>query len=102
MSVALNSSAWLLGLFLGLFLPVFGMLVPIRRALSQTLRDALDVYHSVVNNTLVTVKRLQDIGVDPAETIIATVFVVVGFLVYYVIPLSCAFPSPAGIHDVYR
>ncbi|KAI9220627.1 hypothetical protein BC828DRAFT_383053 [Blastocladiella britannica] len=91
MQVGLSTSAWALGLTLGLGLPVLGMLVPIQRALSQTLRDALDVYHNVVFDSIVTVKRLRDIGIDPMETAIASLLVVVGFLVYYVIPLSFTF-----------
>ncbi|KAI9168390.1 hypothetical protein H9P43_007762 [Blastocladiella emersonii ATCC 22665] len=90
-ALGLDTTAWSLGLVLGLVLPVLGMLVPIRRALSQTLRDALDVYHNVVFDSVVTISRLRDVGINLGETVVALLFVVIGFLVYYVIPLSFTF-----------
>uniref|UniRef100_A0A0G4HS92 ABC3 transporter permease C-terminal domain-containing protein n=1 Tax=Chromera velia CCMP2878 TaxID=1169474 RepID=A0A0G4HS92_9ALVE len=44
-SYELHRSAAVLGLGLGLFMPIAANIVPISRALSKTLRDALDIYH---------------------------------------------------------
>ncbi|KAJ3299821.1 hypothetical protein HK104_006755 [Borealophlyctis nickersoniae] len=81
-------SALLLSILLGLCLPLLGTIVPIRRALSKTLRDALDVFRTSVNDTDVRVAKLEEIGLSVTETVVACVLVGVGFLVYYVVPLS--------------
>ena len=39
--------AWMFGLGLGVVMPAIANVVPIRRALSSVLRDALDMYHQV-------------------------------------------------------
>lgn len=35
----------LMGVGLGLFIPIFSNILPIRKALSKSIRDALDIYH---------------------------------------------------------
>ena len=62
--------------------------VPIRRALSKTIRDALDIYHNIVFDTTLQIRKLENIGLSLTETIISVLLVVGGFLVYYLIPLS--------------
>lgn len=46
---ALHYTAIILALVLGIFIPVFSNYVPIKRALSKTLRDSLDMYHRSIN-----------------------------------------------------
>lgn len=62
--------------------------LPIRRALTKTIRDALDVYHNVVFGTTIKMQKLEDIGLSLTETVVSVLLVVGGFLVYYLIPLS--------------
>ena len=45
----LHPTAILMGVLVGTLMPLAANIVPINRALSKTLRDALDVYHRVVN-----------------------------------------------------
>ncbi|KAI9140455.1 FtsX-like permease family-domain-containing protein [Paraphysoderma sedebokerense] len=91
MSLKLDPSAWTLGVIIGLVLPIVGMVIPIRRALTKTLRDALDVYHNVVFDTIVHIQRLEDIGLSLNETLLSVLLVAIGFLVYYMVPLSFIF-----------
>jgi hypothetical protein len=67
------------------------MVLPIRRALTKTIRDALDVYHNVVFDTQVHIQQLAKLGVNVNELLISVVLVVTGFLVYYLIPLTFAY-----------
>ena len=62
--------------------------MPIRRALSTTIRDALDVYHNAAFDTSLQIRKLENIGLNMTETIVSVLLVVGGFLVYYLIPLS--------------
>ena len=89
--VSLNWSAILLGVLLGIFMPILGVILPIRRALSQTLRDSLDVYHNTVYDSIIRVQRLENIGVSVTTSIVSIILVVVGFVVYYLVPLSFIF-----------
>ena len=87
----LNTSSIILGSCIGLVLPLFGIIIPTRKALGTTLRDALDLYHSTVEETKITVEKLKSFGLSPLETTMSLLFVIFGFLVYYMIPLSFVF-----------
>ncbi|KAI3632542.1 hypothetical protein MIR68_009648 [Amoeboaphelidium protococcarum] len=84
-------SAIALGLICGLLLPIIGTVVPIRRSLSQTVRNALDMYHNSAQDSTLNIKRLEEIGLSLNQTAIAIFLVVAGFIVYYLIPLSFIF-----------
>ncbi|KAJ3038825.1 hypothetical protein HDV00_000313 [Rhizophlyctis rosea] len=84
----LSTSGIILGVVMGTVLPLIGMLHPIRRALSKTLREALDLFHSTVNDTVVVVQRLEKIGMKPLEAAIAAILFLFGFMVYYIVPLT--------------
>ena len=54
-----------MGISLGLLIPLISNYLPIRRALSKTLRDSLDLYHRAVNGIVVTVMKLEKMGISP-------------------------------------
>lgn len=72
---------------MGILLPLFGMVLPTRRALGKGLRDALDVFHTSINETSVHVEKLEKLGLSATEVAVALVLIVIGFLVYYIVPL---------------
>jgi hypothetical protein len=84
-----------MGILLGLILPLIGIVLPIRRALTKTLRDALDVYHKVVFESVVQVEKLKTLGFSVTEAIFSFLLVIMGFTVYYLIPLSFIFGNLA-------
>ena len=86
--LGLNVVAWVLALCMGFLMPVIANVVPIKRALSSTLRDALDIYHKAVQAVSVTVKRLQDVGINRSVLILSVLVVVLGLGCYYLIPIS--------------
>lgn len=53
-----------MGLAIGTLMPLAANVGPIMRALSRTLRDALDVYHRVVNEFTVQVIKLEKRGIS--------------------------------------
>ncbi len=85
---ALDWSAIVLGVVVGIVMPIVANIGPIRRALSRTLRDSLDVYHNVQEETNVKMVKLKSMGFSPWQIIVAIVMVVMGFLVYYLIPYA--------------
>ena len=64
-SYDLDGSALALGISLGLLIPLISNYLPIRRALSKTLRDSLDMYHRAVNGVVITVMKLEKMGISP-------------------------------------
>lgn len=90
LSPTLSAGGWLIGILLGIAMPSVANVVPIRRALTSTLRDSLDLYHQTINQVTVTLRRLADVGISATESTIALVLVLVGFTTFYVLPLSFA------------
>eukprot|EP01129_Flabellula_baltica_P002816 TRINITY_DN1270_c0_g1_i1.p1 TRINITY_DN1270_c0_g1~~TRINITY_DN1270_c0_g1_i1.p1 ORF type:complete len:1128 (-),score=212.94 TRINITY_DN1270_c0_g1_i1:60-3026(-) len=98
---ALSTKAILLSCFLGLSMPCVALIGPTKRALSHSLRDALDVYHNTQNDTIVTFKKLEDIGLSPTQVVLAVFSVLFGFVVYYMIPYSFIFLDLALFFDIF-
>eukprot|EP01107_Rhizomastix_libera_P002165 TRINITY_DN13874_c0_g1_i1.p1 TRINITY_DN13874_c0_g1~~TRINITY_DN13874_c0_g1_i1.p1 ORF type:complete len:1304 (+),score=307.08 TRINITY_DN13874_c0_g1_i1:32-3943(+) len=80
-----------LAFFIGMVMPIVANIGPIMRALSKTLRDALDLYHQVQNDVLVSITRLQDVGISVWLLVISVLVTVFGFVTYYLIPFSFLF-----------
>eukprot|EP01103_Thecamoeba_quadrilineata_P013162 TRINITY_DN3567_c0_g1_i2.p1 TRINITY_DN3567_c0_g1~~TRINITY_DN3567_c0_g1_i2.p1 ORF type:complete len:1198 (-),score=214.19 TRINITY_DN3567_c0_g1_i2:59-3133(-) len=76
---------------LGLLMPLVSNILPIKRALSRTLREALDLYHQTVNEVKVTVQRLDDLDLSPWIISVSLFLVLAGFLVYYLLPYCIIF-----------
>eukprot|EP00741_Cyanophora_paradoxa_P007415 tig00001128_g7174.t1 len=79
------------GVVLGLLMPLLANVGPIRRALSRTLRDALDIYHQSFSEVTVRMMRLEELGLSLLQTAVAVLLIVIGFVVYYLIPYAFTF-----------
>eukprot|EP00760_Papus_ankaliazontas_P012547 PhM_4_TR15359/c0_g1_i1/m.42023 len=75
----------------GLVVPVLSNIIPVRKALSKSLRESLDLYHVQNNETMVSVTKLENVGIAPWQTVLGILLVVFGFVVYYLIPYSFIF-----------
>ena len=54
----LGAEALVIGCCFGILIPFFSSIIPMRHALSTTLRDALDLYHNAADDVVVTIKRV--------------------------------------------
>lgn len=77
---SVSTAAVLLGLGLGVAMPLVANVLPVRRALSNTLRDSLDLYHQVVSDVTVSMTRLENLGLSAWQTMLALFMVVAGFV----------------------
>ena len=77
-----------LGFVMGIVIPLFANIYPIKSALGRNLRDSLDLNMRDTNTISVNVQRLEDIGVDVSQTLIAILLVALGIGTYYWIPLT--------------
>jgi len=89
--IMLNTTPILVGVSVGLLMPLLALIGPVMKSLSKTLRDSLDLYHSSTNDTLVVVTKLENLGLSPGQTWGAVLMVIFGFVVYYLAPLSFIF-----------
>lgn len=76
---------------LGIAMPLISTIVPMRRALSRTLAESLNLYHKTSAETSVNVQKLEDLGLSATQTTVALVLVVAGGVVFYLIPMSFIF-----------
>ncbi|EAN94932.1 putative permease-like protein [Trypanosoma cruzi] len=82
-----------LSLGLGLVLPLLTGWGLLSRVLGGSLRDALDVYRQVSNETKVVMVKLEEMGISTWQLILGAFLVVAGFIVYYLIPFSFIFEN---------
>lgn len=76
---------------LGIAMPLISTLVPMRRALSRTLAESLNLYHKSASETTVNVQKLEDLGLSTSQTVVALILVLAGVVVFYLIPMSFIF-----------
>lgn len=91
-------------------MPILANIIPIRRALSSQLRDAIDLYHQTFSDVKVTVVYLAKLGLSTWQVLsvhtctstsivsypafryvqlsLATLMVLVGLTTYYLVPLA--------------
>lgn len=84
--------AWqavVLAVVVGIVMPYIANLGPIRRALSRTLRDSLDIYHTLQAET--TVKVIRGMAFSWWQTLVSICLVITGFIVYYLVPYAFIF-----------
>jgi ABC-type lipoprotein release transport system permease subunit len=86
LDMSLSFVGMMIGFSVGLAMPIVANIVPIRRALSRTLRDALDLYHSVSNESVIRIQRLEEMGVSPMQLLMAMMVSGMCFLFLYVYP----------------
>lgn len=91
--ISLSVRAAMYGVVLGLIMPMIAIISPIQRALSRTLRDALDIYHQVQSEVTVRVIKLEKLGLSPLQTTASILMIIMGFVVYYLIPYSFTFQN---------
>ena len=76
------------GLFMGIAVPLIANYLPIREAMSKSLRDSLDIYRKSLDDLTVTLTRLEHMGISPMQLLVGLMLTMFGFVVYYFIPSS--------------
>jgi len=60
----MSDGAIILGVSMGIILPFLANIEPIQRAVSKNLRVSLDLYHRSINELVVTMTRLENMGMS--------------------------------------
>jgi ABC-type antimicrobial peptide transport system permease subunit len=87
----ISSAAIGIGVAVGVLMPIVANVGPISRALQRSLRDSLDKYHSENDTVKVTIIALSKVGLAPWQVVLSVLTIVMGFVVYYLMPYSFIF-----------
>ena len=79
------------GVTIGFIMPLVANYAPVRRALSSTLRDALDIYRKSANVINVKLQKLADFGLSPGLAAFASMLFIIGITTFYFLPLAFVF-----------
>lgn len=82
----MSAAASLIGVAVGITMPMASNIWAIKRALGKKIRDSLDVFHTGINDVMVKIVKLESFGISPFELVLGVTLVVVGVLTYYVAP----------------
>lgn len=88
MDYALTTSALVLGVSFGIFMPFLANYIPIKSALDQNLRTSLDLNRRKDDQFGVKVQKLEELGMSFNQFIASILLVAIGFTTFYFIPLA--------------
>ncbi len=87
-SYFLTTSVVILGVFCGITLPLISSYFPVQKALASNLKDSLSIFNKKISDVTVNIVKLEKMGISPALTLTSIILVILGFLTYYIAPLS--------------
>lgn len=67
---------------IGLIIPLAANIIPLRKALASNLRASLDIHHRHVGEVEILIKKFEDIGLQPVQTVMALTLTSLGFLIF--------------------
>ena len=79
----------LFGITIGLSIPLISSYFPIRKCLDNNLRDTLTLFNNKkLGDIVVSMIKLEKLGISPTTFISSITLIIIGFLTYYLCPLS--------------
>lgn len=84
----LSKPTVLLGVIAGITLPLVSSYFPVKKALSANLKDSLAIFNKKITDVSVSIVKLEKLGISPSLFLTSIILIVLGFLTYYVAPLS--------------
>jgi len=84
--VQFSASTYYLGFATGVLLPLVTNIQPIRKAMSHTLRDSLDLSRNAVDDMEVQMVKLENQGVNVSQVALCSGIITISYLTLYVIP----------------
>ena len=76
------------GIAVGLSIPIISSYFPIKKSLEDNLRETLAIFNKKIGDIVVSIIKLENLGVSPTTLIAAVTLIVIGLLTYYMAPLS--------------
>ena len=76
------------GIVVGLSIPLISSYFPIKKSLEDNLRETLSIFNKKIGDIVVSIIKLENLGVSPTTLIAAITLIVIGLLTYYLAPMS--------------
>ena len=76
------------GIFVGLSIPLVSSYFPIKKSLEDNLRETLAIFNKKIGDLVVSIIKLENLGVSPTTLIAAVTLIIIGLLTYYLAPMS--------------
>ena len=87
----LSTSNIIFGIVAGLSIPLISSYFPIKKSLEDNLKETLTIFNKKIGDIVVSIIKLENLGISPTTFIASITFIVIGLLTYYVAPLSFLF-----------
>ena len=87
----LSTSNIIFGIVAGLSIPLISSYFPIKKSLEDNLKETLTIFNKKIGDIVVSIIKLENLGVSPTTFIASITLIVIGLLTYYVAPLSFLF-----------
>ena len=84
----ISSRGVLISFLLGFFIPIFASIIPVKKALSYNIHDALDQRQSTFKPIKISIERSKSYDVPVYQVFGGLIAVSVGFSVYYLLPVA--------------
>lgn len=83
-----TAGSTMLGVCLGLAMPMLTNIWAIQRALGKKIRESLNIFNNEVNEVVIRVIKLANFGISLFEVFLGITLSVMGILIYYIVPVS--------------
>ena len=84
----LSTSNLIFGIFVGLSIPLVSSYFPIKKSLQDNLKETLTIFNKKIGDIVVSIIKLENLGISPTTFIASITLIIIGLLTYYVAPLS--------------
>ena len=76
------------GIAVGISIPLISSYFPIKKSLDDNLRETLQIFNKKIGDLVVSIVKLENLGVSPTTLIAAITLIIIGLMTYYFAPLS--------------
>jgi len=76
------------GIAVGISIPLVSSYFPIKKSLEDNLRETLAIFNKKIGDLVVSIVKLENLGVSPTTLIAAITLIIIGLMTYYFAPLS--------------
>ena len=83
------------GVIIGISVPLISSYFPIKKSLEDNLRETLDIFNKKIGDIIISVIKLEYLGISPTTFIAAIILIIIGLATYYLAPLSFLFLWPS-------
>ena len=76
------------GIAIGISVPLISSYFPIKKSLEDNLRETLDIFNKKIGDIVVSIIKLEYLGVSPTTLLAAITLIFIGLATYYLAPMS--------------